>query len=68
MVVWAVTIPLFWYTTLTNLQPLRHTGPGWAQRLIGTLTSYHGVVLTVWFLGIIALITHRFWGYWITLV
>lgn len=67
MVVWAVTIPLFWYTTLVNLQPFRNTGPGWARRLIGTATSYHGVVLTVWFLLIIALITHRFWDYWITL-
>lgn len=68
MVVWAVTLPLFWYTTLTNLHPLRHTGPRWARRLIGPLTSYHGVVLIAWVLLIIALITHRFRNYWITLI
>ncbi|PQM73651.1 vitamin K epoxide reductase family protein [Corynebacterium sp. J010B-136] len=68
MVVWAVTIPLFWYTTLANLQPFRQAGPQWARRIIDTLTSYHGVVLTVWVLGIIILIAHRFWDYWTTLV
>lgn len=68
MVVWAVTIPLFWYTTLVNLQLFRHAGPGWIRWLIGILTNYHGVVLTVWVLGIIAVIAYRFWDYWITLV
>lgn len=68
MVVWVVTIPLFWYTTLATFQPLRNTGPRWGRRLIATATDYHTVVLTVWYLLIIALIAQRFWDYWITLV
>ena len=68
MIVWAVTIPVFWYTTLANLQPLLKTSPGWARRLTTTLTSYHGVILTAWYLLIIVLITQRFWDYWITLI
>ncbi|AKK08047.1 vitamin K epoxide reductase family protein [Corynebacterium testudinoris] len=68
MVVWAVTIPLFWYTTLVNLQLLRDTGPAWARTAIRIATSYHGVVLTVWVLAIIILISHRFWDYWTTLI
>lgn len=68
MVVWIVTIALFWYTTLATFQPLRSHGPGWSRRLIATATSYHTVVLTVWYLLIIVLIVQRFWDYWITLV
>ena len=68
MVVWIVTIPLFWYTTLHNLQ---HRRPGHAERhgvIQGALTAYHGVVLTVWYLAITALIAQRFWSYWATLL
>lgn len=68
MVVWIVTIPLFWYTTLHNL---RHRRPGRVSRtgvVVGTLTEYHGVVLTVWYLAITALIGQRFWDYWLTLL
>lgn len=68
MVVWVVTIPLFWYTTLHNLQ---HRGPGQAYRpgaIVGTLTEFHGVMLTVWYLAITALVAQRFWDYWSTLL
>ncbi|MPY77296.1 MAG: Vitamin K epoxide reductase [Actinophytocola sp.] len=59
MVVWAVTIPLFWYTTLHNL----------SHRPVGALLArYHSFVLTLWFVVIIALIGVRFWDYWSTLV
>lgn len=68
MVVWAVTIPLFWYTTLATFQPLRNRSPGWMRQLVATATNYHTVVLTVWYLLIIALIAQRFWDYWVTLV
>ncbi|MPY82783.1 MAG: Vitamin K epoxide reductase [Actinophytocola sp.] len=59
MVVWAVTIPLFWYTTLHNL----------ARRPAGALLArYHSFVLALWFVVIIALIAVKFWDYWSTLV
>jgi uncharacterized membrane protein len=56
MVVWAVTIPIFWYVTLHNLAFVR------------PLVNYHGVVLTVWYLLILGLIGARFWDYWTSLV
>ena len=68
MVVWVVAIPLFWYTTIHNLQ---HRRPGQAYRpgvVVSTLTEYHGVVLTVWYLAITALIAQRFWDYWSSLL
>ncbi|MFH5210120.1 vitamin K epoxide reductase family protein [Antrihabitans sp. NCIMB 15449] len=61
MVVWAVTVPIFWYTTLHNFE--RFAAP--KQRSIFTvITSNHAVPLTVWALVVVALIAHRFWSYW----
>ncbi|SEH03233.1 Uncharacterized membrane protein [Nonomuraea solani] len=60
MVVWAVTVPVFWYVTLRNLPP----ASGIARRL----TTYHSVPLTVWFLVLVAMIGVRFWTYWSTLL
>ncbi|MEV0621439.1 vitamin K epoxide reductase family protein [Nonomuraea sp. NPDC050404] len=55
MVVWAVTVPLFWYVTLRNFAA-------------GRLAAYHGVPVTVWFLTLIAMIGVRFWSFWSTLL
>ncbi|MEV4897279.1 vitamin K epoxide reductase family protein [Nonomuraea sp. NPDC055795] len=68
MVVWAVTIPIFWYVTLHNLAQ-GHLGatPG-MRRLARVVTGYHGVVLTVWFLAVLSAIGIRFADYWLTLV
>ncbi|MEV0287641.1 vitamin K epoxide reductase family protein [Kribbella sp. NPDC050820] len=53
MVVWAVTIPIFWYVTLHNLR----------RRF-----AFHGVVLTVWAVLVLSLIAEQFWSYWRTLL
>ncbi|TWG08669.1 vitamin K epoxide reductase family protein [Saccharopolyspora dendranthemae] len=64
MVVWAVTIPLFWYTTLHNLRE-GHFGGG---RSLGVaLTRFHSVVVVVWYVVIVALILQRFWDFWTSL-
>ncbi|MGC4938684.1 vitamin K epoxide reductase family protein [Kribbella sp. DT2] len=57
MVVWTVTIPVFWYVTLHNLEPVRRIA-----------ARYHGVVLTGWAVVILSLIAERFWSYWRTLL
>ncbi|MGE0308550.1 MAG: vitamin K epoxide reductase family protein [Acidimicrobiia bacterium] len=68
MVVWVVTIPLFWYTTLHSLR-VGHLGPRAADSAVKrTLAEYHGVVLTIWYLAIAALIAQRFWDYWSSLL
>lgn len=68
MIVWAVTIPIFWYTTLQLLQPLRDKGPEALGKVITVVTEYRGTVLTAWYLIILALILHRFWDYWSSLI
>ncbi|MGH7241544.1 MAG: vitamin K epoxide reductase family protein [Candidatus Saccharimonadales bacterium] len=68
MVVWSVTIPIFWYTTLYNLReghikvsPRFKAAVDFAQR-------HHGDILVLWFLIIIAVITQHFWYYWKTVL
>ena len=68
MVVWVVTTPLFWYTTLHNLEAGHLSPPLPFGRLANAARSYHGVVLTAWFLTIAGLIIRRFWDYWSTLL
>jgi uncharacterized membrane protein len=68
MVVWAMTIPIFWYTTLYNLHEGHiKTPPGW-KRFIAFLQRHHGDILLVWFAAIIGVILHHFWYYWQTLI
>lgn len=61
MVVWAVTIPVFWYTAL---DVLRTSGRG---RAVGTvLTRFHSTVLVTWYAVIVILVLTAFWYYWRT--
>ncbi|WP_067175197.1 vitamin K epoxide reductase family protein [Microtetraspora niveoalba] len=68
MVVWSVTIPVFWYVTLANLEAGRIPLPGVARRFAAAAARYHTVVLTVWAFVIAGLVLERFWAYWITLL
>ena len=68
MVVWAVTIPVFWYVTLRNASAIGpRLAPG-LSRAVRAVRRHHGVVLTIWFLLIAAAVLQRFWLYWSTLV
>lgn len=68
MVVWAVTIAIFWYVTLASLAA-GHLGAGAkSSRAVAWMTSYHAVSLTVVLAGVVTLITQRFWDYWTSLV
>ncbi|WP_436763494.1 vitamin K epoxide reductase family protein [Streptosporangium sp. V21-05] len=83
MIVWAVTIPLFWYVTVHNLvrghlpggAPGAPGAPGAAggtpargARVVEFLRNYHSVAIALWFAAVVALIAVRFWSFWITLV
>lgn len=67
MVVWVVTIAVFWYTLLHVLEPIASAGDSGVSRWYRRVAAYHGVVLTAWYLAIAGLITVRFWDYWSTL-
>ncbi|MBW0103732.1 vitamin K epoxide reductase family protein [Pseudonocardia sp. KRD291] len=64
MVVWAVTMPLFWYVTLRNLAAVGDRLPPPVRRVVAALVGLHGVLLTGWYLLVMALILHRFWYFW----
>lgn len=64
MVVWAVTVPIFWYVTLRNLDAVGERLPGPLRRATTALTGVHAVVLTGWFLVVLTLILQRFWDFW----
>jgi len=63
MVVWAVTIPIFWYSALAALDR-----SGGARALYAGLRQYHAVPVVLWFVAVIGLCLHRFWDYWSTLL
>lgn len=68
MVVWAVTIPIFWYTTLYNLRTGVIATPSKLKGLVGFLQRHHGDVLVAWYGIIFAIILNHFWYYWKTLI
>lgn len=68
MVLWAMTGPIFWYTTLYNLRTGNIKTPKKLQRAVNFAQRHHGDILLLWFLLIIGLILKRFWYYWSTLV
>lgn len=68
MIVWVCTIPMFWYTTLYNLDNGHLASPSKLKRPAAFLRRHHGDVVIVWFLIIILLILKRFWYYWSTLI
>jgi uncharacterized membrane protein len=68
MIVWACTIPMFWYSTLYNLQKGHLPTPTRLRRPLAFIRRHHADILILWFLIIIALILKRFWYYWQTLI
>lgn len=68
MVVWAVTIPIFWYTTLYNLREGHIKLPHALHGVVSVLQKYHVTVLYLWYLAIIIAILIQFWSYWSSLI
>jgi len=65
MVVWIVTIPIFWYVTVHNVQAGHIPVSAGVRRVVVRNRNF---VLALWFLVIAALILVRFWDYWSSLV
>jgi uncharacterized membrane protein len=67
MVVWVVTITIFWYVTVHNLRHELLPVPAALRRPAALLVAYHSVVPVLWGCVIVALIGQNFWDYWRTL-
>ncbi len=68
MVVWSVTIPIFWYVTLYNLREKNIRSPKAFKGICAFVQKHHGDILLVWFLIIIGTILEHFWYYWKTVL
>ena len=63
LLVWAVTAPMFWYTTVRNVgawAAARPRGPR-ASRVAGWVQDYHSVPVTVWYAAVLIAVAVRFW-------
>lgn len=65
MGVWAVMIPIFWYTTLYNVRESHIAIP---RSIAVRAQTYHAAVLVAWYVAIVGVILHHFWYYWQTLI
>ncbi len=64
MVVWTVTIIMFWYTTLYNIQVGHIKLTGRLQQIAYFARRHHLDILVLWLLAIAALILKHFWYYY----
>lgn len=65
MVVWSVTWPIFWYTTLYNI---RENNIPSHKRCAAFMQRHHADILVAFYVVVIGLILERFWYYWSTLI
>lgn len=68
MVVWAVMIPIFIYTTLYNLREKNIKLSKKWNGFIDFLQKNHANILIFWYLAIFLVILVEFWYYWSTLL
>jgi uncharacterized membrane protein len=68
MVVWAVTLPIFWYTLLEVYKQGMLKVSSKLKGVWDFKLRHHADLLVVWYLLVIILILNRFWYYWSTLV
>ncbi len=61
MIVWTVTIAIFWYTLLYNLKQGHIKTPAKLKKAADFALTNHLGFLLLWYLTIAALIIHRFW-------
>lgn len=68
MVVWAVVLPIFIYTTVYNLREKHIVLPASLSRVGAFISKYHVEILVTWYLLIILAILEHFWYYWSTVI
>lgn len=67
MLVWTVTAPIFWYTTLHNLRQRNLLSSKRLRGIVNFSLRFQHEILASWFLVILVLILKRFWYYWSSL-
>lgn len=68
IIVWSITAPLFWYTTLYNLREGNLATPKKLKSAVQFANKHHLDILITWYLLIFLAIVTRFWYYWKTII
>lgn len=68
IVVWTVTIPLFWYVLLYNIRQKNIRIPQSWNKIYELASKNHANILVFWYLAIFLVILVEFWYYWSTLL
>lgn len=68
MVVWTVTLAIFWYTLLYNLRNGVFNVKEKYKKSVDFIQRHHLDILLTWYLVIFLLIMNKFWYYWSTLI
>jgi uncharacterized membrane protein len=68
MVVWSVTIPIFWYTSLYTINAGYLPSPASLKPSLRFLQTYRHVILVLWYCLIAGLILTHFWYYFRTVL
>ena len=68
MVVWTVTLAIFWYTLLYNFRNNVFSVKAKYKKTVDFAQRHHLDILLTWYLIIFLLIMNRFWYYWSTLI
>lgn len=66
--VWMITIPVFWYITLYNVELFESRLSRRIQHIAMFMRKNHGNILLTWYLILLVLILERFWYYWSSLL
>ncbi len=67
-IVWMITIPVFWYITIYNLNVGNIRPPAALKPASLFVQRHHGDILLVWYLIIFGILLQHFWYYWSTLL
>lgn len=67
MIVWSITMPIWWYTTVYNIQNNNILMPKKLKTASSFIQKHHLDILITWYVVVIALILQNFWYYWKTI-
>jgi uncharacterized membrane protein len=67
-VIWMITPPILWYTTVYNIQEANLKLKFMSKNLRNGILAHHGQILFCWYLIVFMTLLTKFWYYWKTLI
>jgi uncharacterized membrane protein len=67
-IIWMITPPILWYTTLNNIREKNLRLKWMKQSIKDWILKHHGDILFTWYLIVFLILLIKFWYYWKTLI